>query len=130
MPRILDNLSTGADTQMETSLLETLKTSRSLDVAVGYFNLRGWGMISDSVAALPGAAGQPKARVLVGMTEDPQAEMRRLMRAQAGCSSRRRLGRRCLRSSGRGVPRPAGGRSPHPCRRSGSPAVARPATDP
>ena len=82
MPRILDNLSTGADTQMETSLLETLKTSRSLDVAVGYFNLRGWGMISDSVAALPGAAGQPKARVLVGMTEDPQAEMRRLMRAK------------------------------------------------
>lgn len=82
MPRILDNLSTGADAEMEASLVETLKTSRSLDVAVGYFNLRGWGMISDSVAALPSTVGQPKARVLVGMTENPQAEMRRLMRTK------------------------------------------------
>lgn len=82
MPRILDNLSACADTQMESSLLDTLKTSRSLDVAVGYFNLRGWRLIAYAVAALPGAADRPKARVLVGMTEDPQAEMRRLMRTK------------------------------------------------
>ena len=82
MPRILDNLSPGADTQMESSLLETLRTSRSLDAAVGYFNLRGWSFISDAVTALPGVPGQPKARVLVGMTEDPKAEMRRLMRTK------------------------------------------------
>ncbi len=82
MPRILDNLTAGADTQMEASLLETLKTSRSLDVAVGYFNLRGWGIVSEAVADLPGDRNLTKARVLVGMTEDPQAEMRRLMRTR------------------------------------------------
>ena len=82
MPRILDNLSPGADTRMESSLLETLHTSRSLDVAVGYFNLRGWRLIAGAVTGLPGGPDRPKARVLVGMTEDPQAEMRRLMRTR------------------------------------------------
>ncbi|MYD04086.1 MAG: NgoFVII family restriction endonuclease [Acidimicrobiia bacterium] len=82
MPRILDNLSEGTDNQMEASLLQTLRSSRSLDSAVGYFNLRGWGLISDSVSALPGAEDGTKARVLVGSTEDPQREMRRLLRTR------------------------------------------------
>ncbi len=79
MPRILDNLASDGDSQMEAALSDTLATSRALDVAVGYFNLRGWGLISDQVGELPGEPGRPAARVLVGMTEDPRDEMRRLM---------------------------------------------------
>lgn len=83
MPRILDNLTADDDdSQMEAALAATLATSRSLDAAVGYFNLRGWGLIADRVAALPGESGRGagrKTRLLVGMTENPQEEMRRLV---------------------------------------------------
>ena len=79
MPRILDNLTTGGDSQMEAALSDTLATSRSLDAAVGYFNLRGWRLIADRVDGLSGEPGRAKARVLVGMTENPRDEMRRLM---------------------------------------------------
>ena len=79
MPRILDNLTPDGDSQMEEALSDTLATSRALDVAVGYFNLRGWGLIADRVGDLSGEPGRPAARVLVGMTEDPREEMRRLM---------------------------------------------------
>ncbi len=80
MPRILDNLTADdGDCQMEAALSDTLATSRSLDAAVGYFNLRGWRLIADRVSALSGELDKPKARVLVGMTENPKDEMRRLM---------------------------------------------------
>ncbi len=75
MPDILDNIST----EMRAALLETLGfPSRSLDAAVGYFNLRGWRLISQAVDRLPSGGGGPKARILVGMTEAPAAEMKRL----------------------------------------------------
>ena len=55
MPRILDNLPEGAlDSQMRAALVTTLGMARSLDVAVGYFDLRGWKLIPDEVALLPG----------------------------------------------------------------------------
>ncbi len=80
MPRILDNLTPDdRDSQMEAALSDTLATSRSLDAAVGYFNLRGWRLIADRVSALPGRAGRAKVRLLVGMTESPTDEMRRLL---------------------------------------------------
>ena len=79
MPLILDNI----DVALETAMLETLASSRHLDVAVGYFNLRGWRLIADAVDALPPSQdGRPKVRLLVGMTESPMEEMRRLVRAR------------------------------------------------
>ena len=79
MPRILDNLASDGDSQMEAALADTLATSRALDVAVGYFNLRGWGLIADRVDDLAGRPECSTARVLVGMTESPRDEMRRLL---------------------------------------------------
>ena len=75
MPLVLDNI----DARVEDELLASLASSRTLDVAVGYFNLRGWALVADAVDALPGpCGGGPKVRVLVGMTEAPRDEMRRL----------------------------------------------------
>ena len=76
MPKILDNISE----YLGDELLRTLASSHSVDAAVGYFNLRGWRLVADAVDGLPGG-GRPecaKARVLVGITEDPAAELRRL----------------------------------------------------
>ena len=77
MPKILDNID--LDTGHE--LLETLSSSYRLDAAIGYFNLRGWQMLTDAVGALPDRQG-PKARVLVGIHESPVEEMRRVSRGK------------------------------------------------
>ncbi len=76
MPDILDNI----DLSMEEGLVKTLGSpSQTLDAVVGYFNLRGWRLLAAAVDQLPsGAEREPKARVLVGMTEPPEAEMERL----------------------------------------------------
>lgn len=76
MPDILDNI----DLSMEEGLVKTLgPPSHSLDAVVGYFNLRGWRLITGAVDRLPSPTdGGPKARVLVGMTESPETEMERL----------------------------------------------------
>ena len=75
MPRVLDNIKK----QVEDALLASLALAQTLDVAVGYFNLRGWELIARAVDELPNPPdGRPKVRVLVGMTETPQDEMHRL----------------------------------------------------
>ncbi|MCY3564374.1 MAG: helicase-related protein [bacterium] len=74
MPVVLDNIKK----TVEDTLVETLKSSMTMDVAVGYFNLRGWSLIADAVDRLPEPPeGKPKVRILVGITETPQDEMRR-----------------------------------------------------
>ena len=79
MPRILDNrLPDDPSSGTGAALVEALWSSRSLDACVGYFNLRGWAHIAREVADLKGAEVGPKARVLIGMGETPQSEMRRL----------------------------------------------------
>ena len=79
MPLILDNI----DSRLDAAMLQTLASSRRLDAAVGYFNLRGWRLIAEAVDALPPTGdGRPKVRLLVGMTESPLDEMRRLVRAR------------------------------------------------
>lgn len=80
MPRILDNMNAWLEEALNRSLREN---TLSLDAAVGYFNLRGWDLIADRVDALPGGNGAPKVRLLVGMTEHPHEEMRRLQRLRA-----------------------------------------------
>ncbi len=76
MPKILDNIGE----RLGDDLLRTLESSHSLDTAVGYFNLRGWRLIAAAVDDLASGEDEqrPRARVLVGITEDPGAEMRRL----------------------------------------------------
>ncbi|MCY3561817.1 MAG: helicase-related protein [bacterium] len=76
MPKILDNIGE----RLGDELLRTLESSHSLDTAVGYFNLRGWRLIAAAVDDLASGEDEqrPRARVLVGITEDPGAEMRRL----------------------------------------------------
>ena len=77
---ILDNI----DSSLEEAMLKSLSSSHSLDAAVGYFNLRGWRLIADAVDALPKRdSNKPKVRLLIGMTESPSEEMRRLMRLRA-----------------------------------------------
>ena len=76
MSKILDNI----ENQTERELLETLGSSYRLDAAIGYFNLRGWKLLAEAVDALPDRAGEPKARVLVGIHEAPAEELRRLVR--------------------------------------------------
>ncbi len=76
MPEILDNIGLS----MEKGLVKILgPPSQTLDTVVGYFNLRGWKLITAAVDRLPAPADRtPKARVLVGMTESPETEMKRL----------------------------------------------------
>ncbi|WP_419842982.1 SNF2-related protein [Candidatus Poriferisodalis sp.] len=76
MPKIVDNI----EVRAEDELLDSLASSYQLDAAIGYFNLRGWGLLAAAVDALPERDGQPKARLLVGMHESPVEEMRRLAR--------------------------------------------------
>ena len=74
MPRIIDNI--------EVSLAEDLRTEIKggavrLDAAIGYFNLRGWRELADTVDTMPRTEGDPKARILIGMARDPHDELRR-----------------------------------------------------
>ena len=78
MPKIVDNI----DLDVESELLDSLSPSYRLDAAIGYFNLRGWGLLAEAVDALPARADGPKARVLVGMHEAPSDEMARLARLE------------------------------------------------
>lgn len=77
MPRIIDNI----DLSLEKVLSDSLADSHSLDAAVGYFNLRGWKVISDQVENLLGNDKRPPVRLLIGMHQQaPSAEFRALMR--------------------------------------------------
>ncbi len=78
MPKIVDNIALDA----ESELLDSLSASYQLDAAIGYFNLRGWGLLASAVDALPDRADGPKARILVGMHEAPTDEMARLARLE------------------------------------------------
>lgn len=68
MTRILDNLSD--DSRMGTYARDMFNTFERLDVATGYFNLRGWRLFSDLVDEKM-TAGQefPIARILIGMVQ-------------------------------------------------------------
>lgn len=71
MPEVLDNI--------EHRLIDSLKTvlaqSHRADFCVGYFSLRGWNKIAGLIDAFDGGTGR-QARVLVGMTEAPEQELR------------------------------------------------------
>lgn len=73
-PRLIDNI----NGTMELELLTAMGSSARLDATIGYFNLRGWRMLADAVDDLPENPDGPRARILVGMHESPEGEMRRL----------------------------------------------------
>lgn len=62
--RIFDNI----DLELGPHLQTTLDEFQTLDVAVGYFNLRGWRAFAERVSSKERPAeGRPVARVLIGM---------------------------------------------------------------
>jgi superfamily II DNA or RNA helicase len=61
--RIFDNVKTALGPHLQ----ETLAESYRMDVAVGYFNLRGWEVFDSQVNSMSNQGDKPIARVLVGM---------------------------------------------------------------
>ena len=78
MPRIFDNI----EEQLDEALRNTLSASVTLDTSVGYFNVRGWSALADAIDALP--EGSPKVRLLIGMAERPDQELRQRLRVLGG----------------------------------------------
>jgi len=72
MPQIFDNIEQSLLSALQTVLAQAIRA----DFCTGYFNLRGWGRISDLVAACFDGQGDRAARVLVGMQRPPEEEMR------------------------------------------------------
>ena len=79
MPRIFDNI----DQRLLPALCETLKTADHADFCVGYFNLRGWRGLSPYIEAWEGGEGSC-CRLLVGMQQLPEEELRGAMRLDKG----------------------------------------------
>ncbi len=75
MPRIFDNIGQA----LLPALRETLKTATHADFCVGYFNLRGWKALADSIETWDGGEGRC-CRLLVGMQRLPQEELRHAKR--------------------------------------------------
>ena len=74
MTRIFDNI----DSKLGDHLQATLRTFEHLDVAVGYFNLRGWKVFDEIVRQKPLADNPSRAtvRILLGMMSGaPEAEV-------------------------------------------------------
>lgn len=73
MPQIFDNI----QQSLADALRVTLSQAEKADFCVGYFNLRGWGQISDLVAARFDGQADRCVRILIGMQRPPEEEMRR-----------------------------------------------------
>lgn len=70
MTRVFDNI----NEQLDAGLRSALASGERTDIAVGFFNLRGWRLLADVVDGFAG--GDRCARVLVGMQQLPQDELR------------------------------------------------------
>ncbi|EYB66521.1 hypothetical protein DEIPH_ctg103orf0050 [Deinococcus phoenicis] len=92
MPRIFDNI----DLHLKDALRDTMAHAQRADFCVGYFNLRGWKLVDDLVEGWAGREDS-RVRLLVGMQELPEGELRsalRLLGKPEGMDNRTALGLR------------------------------------
>jgi len=75
VPTIYDNI----ENHLLGELRETLRHAYRADFCVGYFNLRGWRELDARVDEWTGGEGA-QCRLLIGMHQTPQDELRRLYR--------------------------------------------------
>ena len=74
MPNIFDNITD--DTRLGLALVDSLKDFDTVDVATGYFDLRGWSTFADIIdtKAIPAPGARATARILVGMIAPAEPE--------------------------------------------------------
>lgn len=77
MPRIFDNLT--QDRELFPALSQTLVSATHANFCVGYFNLRGWNLLAEQVEQFAGGEDHC-CRVLIGMNEALDAELRAMLR--------------------------------------------------
>jgi len=81
MPRIFDNI----EQSLLPTLRDTLAISRRADFCVGYFNLRGWHKIDDTIEQFGGGEGAC-CRLLIGMQRLPKDDVHSAL--ALGCEDR------------------------------------------
>ncbi len=75
MPQIFDNI----DNHLITDLRSNFDGNHRADFCVGYFNLRGWGLLADKIDLLTGGE-EANCRLLIGMVGNVDVELRRRFR--------------------------------------------------